>query len=82
MADLLVRNLDAKAKSILAIRAAEHGRTQQAEAKAILEESLLGKKRSWLATLREAALEDVSDNSSFELPERHPARLIETKDWA
>lgn len=82
MADLLVRNLDAKAKSILAIRAAEHGCTQQAEAKAILEENLLGKKRSWVSMLRKAALENVTDSSDFELPARHSARPVETKDWA
>ena len=82
MADLLVRNLDTKAKSMLAIRAAEHGRTQQAEAKAILEESLLGKKHSWFSVLREAALENESDDDAFNMSTRHPARSIETKDWA
>ena len=41
MPALLVRDLSEEGKRALAIRAAEHGRSQQAEAKAILEETLL-----------------------------------------
>ena len=40
MADLLIRDLNEGTKQLLRERAARHGRTQQGEAKAILESSL------------------------------------------
>jgi antitoxin FitA len=41
MATLTVRNLDAALKARLRVRAAEHGRSMEAEARAILRETLL-----------------------------------------
>ncbi len=40
MASITIRNLDAKVKSKLRVRAAEHGRSMEAEAREILTRSL------------------------------------------
>ncbi len=79
MADLLVRNLDDAMKEALAARAARNGRSQQAEARSILEDALRSSSSSWTARLRRAAR--LADGIEFELPARHPARTLETKDW-
>lgn len=57
MPALLVRDLDEDTKRALAVSAAKHGRSQQAEAKAILEEVLAPKEESWIEMLRAGAEE-------------------------
>lgn len=79
MTDLLVRNLDQGTKSALATRAAENGRSQQAEARAILESTLRHNSSSWVARLRSAA--QAADGIEMPLPERHAPRTVETEDW-
>ena len=72
MTNLLVRDIPDDLKRTLAIRAAENGRSQSAEALAILQDTLQPqRKRSMLEILRYAA--DVG-GLDFALPERHPAR--------
>ena len=72
MADLLVRNIPDDVKRRLAVRAAENGRSQSAEAVAILEESLQPAKKTWFEILYEGCQE--IGGVELELPERHPAR--------
>ena len=73
MASLLVRDIPDDLKHLLAVRAAENGRSQSAEAVAILQETLQPeRKKSWFEILREAAEE--CGGFELELPERHPAR--------
>ena len=57
MADLLVRDIPDTLKRELAVRAAKNGRSQSAEAVAILQASLQPQQKSWIAHLREAAEE-------------------------
>lgn len=73
MSSLLIRNLNESTKRQLAIRAAENGRSQQAEALSILEESLEPKTSSWFDTLHEMS----SKVGGIELPTtgRHSPRL-------
>ncbi len=73
MPNLLIRDLSESTKRQLAIRAAENGRSQQAEALAILEDSLEPKTDSWFDALR-----DMSNNvGGIDLPttDRHSPRL-------
>jgi plasmid stability protein len=49
MPDLLVRDVDEQTKRCLAIRAAQNGRSVQAEAKAILETALAPASGSWVS---------------------------------
>ena len=72
MADLLVRDIPDELKRRLAVSAAENGRSQSAEAVAILQESLLPERKNWVQILMDAA-EEVG-GFELELPERHPAR--------
>lgn len=72
MPDLLVRDVDDAAKRALAVQAALHSRSLQAEAKAILEDAAKKPTANWLATLR-LGLTGVED-AGFVLPERHEAR--------
>ena len=72
MADLLVRNIPDAVKRSLAVRAAENGRSQSAEALAILEETLQPPKRTWFEILYEGCQE--MGGVELELPERLPAR--------
>lgn len=72
MTDLLVRDIPDDLKQRLAVRAAENGRSQSAEAIAILEESLTTEKKSWIQLLMDASHE--AGGFELELPERHPAR--------
>ena len=80
MADLLIRDLDEGTKQLLRERAVRHGRTQQGEAKAILESSLRPESSSWVTRLRNAA-QAVGGLELEDLP-RHPAREIDTRGWA
>ncbi len=79
MADLLIRDLNEGTKQLLRERAARHGRTQQGEAKAILESSLRPEPSSWVMRLRNAA--QAVGGIDFEDPPRHPAREIDTRGW-
>ena len=72
MPDLLIRGIPEETKERLAQRAKENGRSQNAEALAILEASLEPQRRTWFEILREAAVE--TGGVELELPERHPAR--------
>ena len=73
MPALLVRDLDESTKRALAISAAKHGRSQQAEAKAILEEALAPKEKSWVEMLRTGA-EEVG-GIDIPLSPRHAPRV-------
>ena len=79
MADLLVRDLDPSTKTLLAERAERSGRSQQAEAKAILEAALRGDTRGWPARLRQAA--QATGGIELELPERHAPRAVDAEGW-
>lgn len=72
MADLLVRNIPDDVKRRLAVRAAENGRSQSAEALAILEESLKPATKTWFEMLYETAQE--VGGFELERPEWAPAR--------
>lgn len=73
MADLLIRNIDPSIKRALAIRAAEHGRSQQAEALAILNNALQDQENSWADFLMRTA--DEVGGMEFEVPQRHAPRF-------
>jgi plasmid stability protein len=66
MANLVVRNLDQRVVDALKQRAAKHGRSAEAEHRAILEEVLLvtPKKRSFAEAL--ASMPDVGQDEDFE----------------
>ena len=73
MPALLVRDLSEEGKRALAIRAAEHGRSQQAEAKAILEAALFPASDNFVDMIRKNA-QDVG-GMEFGLPKRHTPRV-------
>jgi antitoxin FitA len=65
MANLIVRNLDRHIVDALKQRAAQHGRSAEAEHRALLEELLLKPKgKSFAEAL--AAMPDVGRNEDFE----------------
>jgi len=66
MANLVVRNLDQRIVDALKQRAARHGRSAEAEHRAILEEALLGapKKKSFAEAL--ASMPNVGQDGDFE----------------
>lgn len=65
MANLVVRNLDRRIVDALKRRAAQHGRSAEAEHRALLEELLLKPKgKSFAEAL--AAMPDVGRNEDFE----------------
>ena len=72
MPSLLIRDIPAEVKRSLAMRAAEHERSQKAEVLAILRDTL-GEQQSWVQMLREGA-EEVG---GIQLPEaqRHTPRI-------
>ena len=72
MADMLIRGIPNELKRELAIRAAENGRSQNAETVAILESALKPEKENWVLKLMEVAQE--CGGVELELPERTPAR--------
>jgi antitoxin FitA len=69
MAQLIVRDLDDEVVQALKIRAAEHGRSAEAEHREILREMLLGR-RGRQKSLKQLLLSmpDVGDDSDFERP--------------
>lgn len=73
MPSLLIRDIPAEMKRSLAMRAAEHERSQQAEVLAILRDTLGEQQQSWVQMLRKGA-EEVG---GIQLPEaqRHTPRL-------
>lgn len=80
MADLLIRNIDSNLKDELQARALRNGRSQQAEAAAILEAAVAPSKDSWVRRLRHAA--ERVGGVDLPLPERHAPRDIDTEAWA
>ena len=73
MAQLLVRDISPEVKLALKVRAAQNGRSQQAEALEIIRNAVCPQKQSWAALLRENA-ESVG-GMEFEQPKRHAPRL-------
>jgi plasmid stability protein len=69
MAQLIVRNLDESIVRALKIRAAEHGRSAEAEHREILRQALLGAERP-KKPLKELLLcmPDVGEDADFERP--------------
>jgi plasmid stability protein len=65
MANLIVRNLDEQLVQSLKKRAAEHGRSAEAEHRAILEAALTKTRRRTLAQVL-AAMPDVGKDADFE----------------
>jgi antitoxin FitA len=81
MASITIRNLDPDVKTRLRIRAAEHGRSMEAEAREILTERLgtmaakpnEGPKPHLIDQIR-AIVESVGGFDDLEIPLRQPAR--------
>ncbi|WP_432762722.1 FitA-like ribbon-helix-helix domain-containing protein [Adlercreutzia murintestinalis] len=73
MPSLLIRDIDEATKRSLAVRAAQNGRSQQAEARAIIETALDNQPKSWVQLLREKSI----PVGGIDLPEpqRHVPRL-------
>jgi plasmid stability protein len=67
MADLLIRGVDEALVQALKKRAGAHGRTQEAELRAILSAALLSPPRRNLAELL-AAMPDVGQDADFDRP--------------
>lgn len=74
MADLLIRGLDQSLKETLRRRAADHGRSQSAEARSIIEHALAHDGSSWVSELLNAT--QSLGSFELELPSRHPARSV------
>ena len=74
MPNILIRDLPEETKRRLEQRAKENGRSQNAEAIAILKEALAPAKKTWFDMLRET-VEEVG-GVELELPERHAAREL------
>lgn len=74
MSAVTIRNLDPRVKAGLQRRAAEHGRSMEAEARAILAEAVLPAGEGALTVLHRtfAGLGGVE----LELPQRGPAREV------
>lgn len=79
MADLLVRNVSDVAKERLADRARRNGRSQGAEARALLESALQDSEPDWVQLLRDASR--FGGGYNLELPLRRPARELDTSEW-
>lgn len=80
MADLLIRGMDAATKKRLEAQARRNGRSQSAEALALLERGLRADGPGWVGILRHAA--KSSGGYQLELPERRPGRGLDTSEWA
>lgn len=72
MASLTIRNLDPAVKDRLRVRAAEHGRSMEEEARLILRRGVGEPMSSGASTRHRAA--DLEDRSVVAPPERGPAR--------
>ena len=75
MPDLLVRDVSEETKRALVLQAAQHGRSLQAEAKAILTEAVAPNRETWFSMMRRSLADAELDG--FALPHRHPARTEE-----
>ncbi len=73
MPSLLIRDVPDDVKRALVLRAAENGRSQQAEARAVLEEALCPRAGSWVSLLRDVA--DSADGIDLACPRRHAPRI-------
>ncbi len=73
MPALLIRDVSEETKKALAIQAAEHGCSQQTEAKRILEEALVPKPQSWITLLREGS--QSVGGIDIPMPQRHIPRI-------
>lgn len=73
MPSLLIRDMSEATKRELAVQAAQHGRSQQAEVLAILESALHTSETTWFEALRHVAQEA----GGIELPvvQRHAPRV-------
>lgn len=71
MGSLIVRNLDDDTIAALKSRAARHGRSAEAEHRAILEETLLRPRRRSLAEVL-AGMPDVGKDEDFERADVEP----------
>ncbi|KAB2900595.1 MAG: plasmid stabilization protein [Dokdonella sp.] len=76
MATMTIRNLDEDVKRRLRLQAAQHGRSMEEEARAILRDALAGRPKSsggaaWVAEIR--ALVEPFEGIELELPPREPA---------
>ncbi len=80
MADLLIRGMDAATKKRLEAQARRNGRSQSAEALALLERGLRADGSDWVGILRHAA--EFSGGYQLELPERRLGRGLDTGEWA
>jgi plasmid stability protein len=72
MPDLLVRNVDEQTKRCLAIRAAQNGRSVQAEAKAILETALAPASGSWVSLFLDRS--SSVEGFTLDVPQRSKSR--------
>lgn len=75
MANLVVRNLDEDIVRALQQRAAEHGRSAEAEHRAILEAALIKTRRRSLAEVL-ASMPDVGCDEDFERIDEQGARRV------
>lgn len=75
MANLVVRNLDEDIVRALKQRAAEHGRSAEAEHRAILEAALIKTRRRSLAEVL-ASMPDVGRDEDFERIDEQGARRV------
>ncbi len=79
MTDLLIRNLGDSTRMLLKEQARRHGRSQQGEARAILESSLHASDSDWVARLRNVSTS--TGGIELDVPVRHRAREIDTSGW-
>ncbi|MGY4099569.1 FitA-like ribbon-helix-helix domain-containing protein [Nocardia sp. R16R-3T] len=74
MASITIRDLDDTVKERLRRRAAAHGRSMEAEARAILSDSV--RPTNILRDIYDATRE-LPDGPDLDIPEQEPARVIE-----
>ncbi len=76
MATLLIRDLPEDVKARLRIQAAEHGRSMEAEARAVLTTALVGRRRERLGTHIHEQFAEIG-GVEFAVPVRdEPARAV------
>jgi len=84
MSSITIRNLDPAVKERLRIRAAQHGRSMEAEARSILQSTLKEPERLPARNLYErirARFEPLGGADDLELPPRLPGRDPPRFDW-
>lgn len=74
MPQLLIRDVSPEAKRALRLRAAQNGRTQNAEARAILEEALVPARKPSLYEFFRSIPVETGGDADLPLPAREPAR--------